>query len=53
LSYEDFSGDGNRDFGIYTPNVEFRGGWPYYQPKNGKRYGLNVRNKYDKALPNS
>jgi hypothetical protein len=28
-------------------NVYSRGNWPYFQPVNCTRYGLNVSKKYD------
>ena len=27
--------------------MQWRGGWPYFQPAGCKRYGLNISKKYD------
>lgn len=45
LSIYHFDKIGNIEF-LEGRQMEFRGGWPYYPPKNCKRYGLKVNNFY-------
>jgi hypothetical protein len=50
LSIEDFDEQGDRQF----PNIKerlchIRGGFPYFQPVLGKRFGIRVSKLYDKS----
>jgi hypothetical protein len=47
-----FDSRGDITFFDSKNQIEYRGGWPYYQPVKCKRYGLNVLGKYDNGNNN-
>lgn len=49
LSAENFDEKGDRTFSNECSQIDFRGGFPYYQPIKCKRFGIKVSGLYDKG----
>jgi hypothetical protein len=49
LSPEDFDAAGKISFPKNNAELQYRGNWPYYQPINSVRFGIQVKGLFDKG----